>query len=179
MSGKKVYIENLRKYSSTFTVLETVEVAGDNGKKVKVERPAKDIEFVKRSTDPATGAVITSGFTAIDPDDYDALIKQSRVFEGFVLSGEYVKFDEIPAEAQSASDLVNKYANDLASANARIAELEALVAKGSSDAAVLDLQKKNETLAKANETLSADLESAKAKVTELQAALDKSSEGGL
>ena len=178
MSEKLVYIENLRKYPSTFTVMKTVSVDGDNGKKVDVERPAGEVTVEKRMVDPSTGAVITSGFTAMTQTTYDALIAQSHVFAEFIKTGEYVLFDELPIEAQSPSDLIARTSNELAVANARIAELEDALKKGKNGSALVELQKKNEELSAQVNSLTDANAVATAKIAELSGELETLKNGG-
>lgn len=171
----KVYIANLRKYSSTFTVLKTVKVDGDGGKKVEVQRPDVEVTFEKRNVDTMTGAVITSGYTALDKSVYDALIAQSPVFAGFIKSGEYIYHDELPEDALSGGEIIEKVSGELAVAKARIIELETMLATGSKDDLVIDLQKQLETakdsveaLTATNTELKTELDAANAKIADLE-----------
>ena len=181
MSEKKVYIQNLRKYPSTFPIFVIGKAEGDGGVEVEVKQLEKELRFDIKRADPSTGILNSTGFTPVAEEDYDKLVEQNAVFRGFITSGEYVRFDDPPTEAFLTGDIVDNLQEKLDAALERISELEKAVTAGSS----AEDRKKLKTLGELNEQLGKsvaditsakelvekDLEAANTKIADLEKAL--------
>lgn len=120
MSEKTIYVQNLRKYETTYTV--TKEVTEDG-----TTRTVRDHDVVigVYKADPMTGAQLKSGYTEITQSDFDRLVKTDRVFAGFVADEDYVAHDTLPADALIGDALNAKLASDVTEANGKVVKLTA------------------------------------------------------
>jgi hypothetical protein len=90
---------------------------------------SRDFLFRPASNDRNSGRQLESGFTAVEDSDYEALVKQSKLFTHAVEQKLLFVHDDLPAEAQTPHDMLVATRRELAAANARIAELEAALAE--------------------------------------------------
>jgi hypothetical protein len=116
-----------------------IQNTGDHGIKVHSADGKLTRRFDILRFDNTTGHVTHSGYTPIPKEEYERLLKESKVFSHFMELKWLVKHDELPEEAMSPHDA-------LVSAKQEAAEQEAWAK---------ELEQENEALKKELEALKA------------------------
>lgn len=129
----KVYVKNSGQYPLTFAAIETVPVKDVSGRESLANRQLFARVFGVKKSDPVTGLIQHTGYTEIDQDDYDLILKTNKQFQSALVKGTLKKFDSPPDEALLDSQLLVRTQEENARLKAEVKRLEDLIRKGGSD----------------------------------------------
>jgi hypothetical protein len=130
----QVFVKNTGRYDATFTALEKVSAKDQSGKEVLVDKKLFTKTFATHSKDPSTGRVVSTGYTAIEEDDYKKLLTSCKLFAASVKNGTLVKYGEAPADALLDTQLLEKLSAENKALKSRVAELEKQLVTGGAKA---------------------------------------------
>lgn len=129
-ADKIVYIKN--EHTATFDI-KGVRVTEADGSVV-----VKDFSFsprVENTNLDGSKAIVNDGYTQLTGAELNAILEQSKSFKVYYhgIAGKQAQklflYDEIPADALSPAQLINKLQVALDTANAKIEELKAKIKK--------------------------------------------------
>jgi hypothetical protein len=105
--GKTVWVQNLHTADLRFQALAGQTVINDLGREVNSAAVVFEQVFRVRKDDAVTGQTLHTGFTEIEVEKYDLLIKHNAQFRTFVEAKKLVEFDEAPPEARTGPERLN------------------------------------------------------------------------